>query len=128
MQQADLVSELEQFIGTVHYYSVPFNRGIVYTDGVKHLAQSANCYWLIDAIASWQLRPRVRAEPFQVWELTVNSDKSSRLLCTDGNDNKVTVQLIPYTDFPLDHIMLYLEFGSMDGVNPCKVLMLPSER
>jgi len=37
-------------------------------------------------------------------------------------------QDIAFTDFPLDEVELWVEMGSIDGVNPAYVAMLPSER
>ena len=42
-------SELNQFIGTEHYYRHLL--GFNYTDGVKFMAERGKAYWLIDAIA-----------------------------------------------------------------------------
>ena len=44
----------------------------VYTEGAKFVADAGGAYWLLDAIAiCQQLEPRVKAEEFQVWKLTV---------------------------------------------------------
>ncbi len=68
----------------------------------------------IDTIASYQ--PRL--ERFQVWEMMkiVNSDNAIITM----REDKATIlsQFIPYTDFPLDEIKLWV----IDGV-----LLLPSE-
>ena len=50
--------DLAQFIGTSQYYR--HNLGLLYTDGVKYVADRGGAYWLIDAIASWQIDPRIR--------------------------------------------------------------------
>lgn len=93
-----------------------------YTDGVQTLARKTGAFWLIDAIVSHQIDKRLRTgdlEDFQLWELTVRSDSSCVLTCrADTNREPVVTQEIEYTDFPLDHIKLYLE---------CGVLLLPSE-
>ncbi len=47
MEQA----ELAQFTGTEQYYK--HLGGLVYTDGVKYLAEKAGSYWLLDIIASY---------------------------------------------------------------------------
>lgn len=89
------------------------------TDGVLALADRAGAHWLTDLVASHQ-RGRVRAEPFQVWTLTVNPDRTAVAECRADTGAPVLVrQSIPFTDFPLPSITLWLEYG---------VLMLPSER
>jgi len=122
------LSDLSQFTGTENYYKHLF--GIVYTDGVKYLADAANCYWLIDAIASHQLNSKVRREEMQFWTLEVKGNKAELYLRHDTNTPKIVRQKIEYTDFPFqgkfDH--LWLELGSIDGIHPAKVLMLKSER
>jgi len=115
MQQ--LEKELRQFIGTIHYYK--HFTGLLFTDGVKHLAERAGAFWLIDLIASWQGKQRVKSCPFQIWELKVNGDRTATVTMKedDGEPYKVK-QKIEYTDFPLSEIKLYC----IDGV-----LLLPSE-
>ena len=106
-------SELKQFTGTEHYYR-HWTKRIVFTDGVHYLAEKAGSYWLIDAIASYK-----RKEPFQVWVLKVKEDKSAVLTMQEDTGQPVKVrQVIPFTDFPLDEITLWL----IDGI-----LILPSE-
>jgi len=92
----------------------------VYTDGIQYLADFGAAYWLLDAIASYQ--PQILKDPllqqFQHWKLTVNADHTAQLVCERDTDDVVVTQDIPFTDFPLDELRLYLVTG---------VLMLPSE-
>jgi hypothetical protein len=125
----DLELELQNFNGTQDYHR--HFLGLYYTDGVKYLAEQAKAFWLIDAIASHQIR-NVKREPFQVWTLLVGANQFAILKCTDGDKGtgeiELTRQHIEYTDFPLEKITLYLEDGSLDGIHACKILMLPQER
>ena len=112
----DLERNLEAFTGTENYYR-HWTGEIVYTDGVRYLAEKAGAHWLIDAIASWQ--HRVKDCYFQIWELRVNDDGSAVLTMKEDTDEPEKVrQKIPFTDFPLEYIKLYC----IDGV-----LLLPSE-
>ncbi len=43
-----LEDELEQFYGTEKWYR--HFTGLVYTDGIKYLAENAGAYWLIDLV------------------------------------------------------------------------------
>jgi hypothetical protein len=134
----DLQQALASFSGTEHYYQHPFGH-FVYTDGVRYLAETAGAYWLLDAIASWQIDSAVRAAPVQFWRLHVNPDRTAVLeaaeerdengqplhaaTAADRNAHRWTAgplvrQEIEYTDFPLPSIDLWL----IDGV-----LLLPSE-
>jgi hypothetical protein len=129
MNAEEMKEVLPGFKGTMGYYrSSAFARNIYHTDGVQWLADVAHCFWLIDAIVSHQSNVRVSCEPFQMWTLKVEN-RQAVLTCGDGDDTPPFVtQKIPYTDFPLDEITLYLEDGSLDGEHLDRILMLPSER
>jgi len=100
-------ADLEQFTGTRNWYR-HFTGGF-YTDGAKYLADNAG---------AWQTMESVSGEPFQVWCLTVNEDRSALLTCDDGDGKEVASQAIPFTDFPLPEISLYFTD---------KTVLLPSE-
>ena len=108
-------SELDQFNGTEHHYR--HWTGMLYTDGVKFLADKAKAYWLLDIVASYQHQKKVRNEEFQVWKL-VKTGSEAIVILEDGNDNRILSQKIEYTDFPLESVSLWLQNG---------VLILPSE-
>lgn len=111
---------LQQFTGSETIYRHWL--GILYTEGVKYLAEEAGAYWLIDAIASWQPSPQVKQDPMlqeiQFWKLRVNPDNSAVLTCERDSDDVALTQEIEFTDFPLEEVRLYLSN---------RVLMLPSE-
>lgn len=119
-------SDLAQFTGTENYWRHPLVQKVMYTDGVKYLADNAGAYWLIDKIATLQGLANIYAEPFQVWRLELSLPSSrATLSCTDGgkseNDGEaITIysEKIAFTDFPLDKIELWVEDG---------VILLPSE-
>lgn len=117
IKESELREGLEAFHGTDNIYS-HWTHKVQYTDGVKWLADRAGAHWLIDAIASWQLRPEVKAEEFQSWKLR-RIDGGAVLTCDDGNGRIVARQEIEFTDFPLPEFTLWCEFGTV---------MLPSER
>lgn len=110
-------SNLANFIGTENYYKHWL--GFQYTDGIKYLADAAASYWLLDTIGSHWMTDQLKHIPFQVWELLVYPDQRAILTMREDSDSAIIVkQEIPYTDFPLESIRLYL-------VND--VLMLTSE-
>ena len=119
--KSEIEQGLAQFSGTEEYHKFsPLSR-LVATDGVKWLAESAEAYWLLDAIASYQQKCSKDAmlRDFQAWTLTVK-DGTATLKCErDTGDKKPIRQEIEYTDFPLDEVKLYVENG---------VVMLPNER
>jgi len=112
--------DLAHFTGTTQWYNHWL--GLLYTDGVRYLAEQGGAYWLLDAIASWQLQPVVQQDQLlqsiQFWKLTVNEDCSAQLICERDQGDVAITQDIPFTDFPLREVRLYCQQG---------VLLLPSE-
>ena len=130
---SNLITELAQFIGTKNYYSHWLNC-FTYTDGIQFLCEKAPCYWLLDAIASYQ--PKCHQDTmlrdFQIWYLLCY--KQTAIPWIEVKDNRAVLacwrdkpqphsspaikQSILFTDFPLPQIKLYFSSG---------VLMLPNE-
>lgn len=104
-------SDLAQFTGTTQWFQHWLKR-FTHTDGIKYLADQGNAYWLIDAIASHQTKELLSDEmlkEFQIWRLVVNlEDKTAKLVCERDTDDVVVTQNIPYTDFPLSEVKVYL--------------------
>jgi hypothetical protein len=99
----------------------------VYTQGVKHIAEVAGAYWLIDAILSHQVYPLAKREEFQVWRLVVDLEKHSAMLTmTNGHtDRPIIEQFIEWTDFPESECELYLV--RTPGQKPELCLLQPCE-
>jgi hypothetical protein len=118
MDESTLRAELRQFTGSETLYRHSPTR-LHYTEGVRHLAERADCYWLLDVIASFQAKalrdPSLRE--FQLWELFVAGNRGTLICLRDSDDGALRMD-IPFTDFPLSYLRLYLEG---------EVLMLPSE-
>lgn len=121
MPTAFTESELCHFTGSENYYRHNMNRNLLFTDGVKFVADTAGAYWLIDEIAIANLfQAQVKAEEFQVWTLSLGQPGSgAHLVCDDGNGNVVFTRFIPFTDFPVESVTFYFENNT---------LCLPSER
>jgi hypothetical protein len=91
---------------------------VLYTPGTKAFAEAGGAFWLLDIIATVQRKPRVAAESFQKWQLTVRPDETAVITCGDGNGNVVYRKRIHYTDFPLPEFTLWV----------CdRVILLPCE-
>ena len=116
----DLQQALKQFYGSETFYRHPMNRNIVYTEGVKYLAEHGKAYWLIDDICfAYQTDQDISKMPFQTWILTKNKEgEGATLRLEDGNGNPIKSFDITFTTFPLPIITLWL----IDGT-----LLLPSE-
>jgi hypothetical protein len=118
-------------MGTSQYWRNPLFPSFTYTDGVKGVAEAAGAYWLVDAILSHQMDPKVRREPFQVWTLEHHYPAERHLhpigdqwllTCTDGDKGHgarvLVIQKIEFSDFPLDEFRMWVEGN---------VLLLPEE-
>jgi len=124
--------DLQNFTGTETYYkSNPLIGDIFHTDGIQHIATNGGA-WMVDLIISHQFTKRVRACEFQVWKFIVNAgDSSCRVTCEDGmrdydRNAPLVTQDVQFTDLPFN-VELFLEYGSLDGVRPAQVILLPSE-
>lgn len=111
-------ADLRQFSGTETWYRHSFNNTILYTDGVKYVADTAGAYWLIDEITFAQLEKKIAAQLFQLWKLKVKPDQTATLTCEDGDCNTIYTKQISFTDFPLAEISFYFTDN---------VILLPSE-
>ena len=117
MKQFD-ASQLAQFIGTTGYYRI--SRKHLLTDGTKYLAENAECFWMMDAIASHLCE--IGTSDWFAQVKVIAKDSRATMIYDDGNGNEHASQEIPYTDFPLNNITLY---ACWDGGH--WVIMLPSE-
>lgn len=144
-QVIGLQNDLAQFYGTEQYHrwSILFKNHLL-TDGVHFLCEKAQCYWLVDIIGSYHSKcmkdPMLR--DMQFWTLTVNPPEKTiesftvgavkpkkpkpmaTVICERDTGNVAFRQNIPYTDFPLHQIKLWVE-STGDGH---WVIMLPQER
>lgn len=124
-------AELAQFTGELDRYCHPLNRRVLYTPGVRHLAERGGAYWLIDAIASYIGSPELervakkdrRLTSFQLWRLVVVENRSALLACRADSGVKPAIsQEIHFTDFPLESIDIWAGFDGEQWT-----LYLPSE-
>ena len=100
----EILNGLAQCYGREGYhYNSLFGKNYVYTDGIKYLLESADAYWLMQAIFSHR-----RTEDFQLWTLKVMSDKTAVLTMKEDTDcPNLVEQKIHYTDFPLEEFECY---------------------
>ena len=112
-------ADLKQSAGLEHWYRHLLDRRVLFNDGIKHVADTRDAYWLVHEIALARMHvPAAHFEPFQLWRLTVRPNQFATLDCSEGNGNTVHSKPMAQTDFPLALIELYL---SKDTV------LLPSE-
>jgi len=116
--QAPNAATVAQFTSTAQYWRVA--RQFVITDGVKYLAESAACFWVIDAAISHLLE--IGTCDWFVLVRTEVSGSSAVMIYEDGNGSEHARQEIAYTDLPLSSVRLYAVWDSERWV-----IMLPSE-
>ncbi|MCP3017439.1 DUF6876 family protein [Cupriavidus basilensis] len=119
MQDKDtILRDLPNFTGTTHWYRI--YPKVLLTDGTKYLADAADAYWLMDAVAS-HIMGREKVDSFAVVKLDVVGS-AAVLTLDDGNGNVFASQDIPFTTFPLDEILVYCEWDGQRWT-----ILLPSE-
>jgi hypothetical protein len=116
--QAPNAATVAQFTSTAQYWRVA--RQFVITDGVKYLAESAACFWVIDAAISHLLE--IGTCDWFVLVRTEVSGSSAVMIYEDGNGSEHARQEIAYTDLPLSSVRLFAVWDSERWV-----IMLPSE-
>lgn len=96
-------------------HRTPFGK-LLLTDGCNYLREKAQCRWLYDLLMSYQ--KDLKEEEFQCWTLRRTKGNSFIALCVDGNDNELVRQEIPFSNFVLDELRIWLIEG---------ICLLPSE-
>lgn len=114
----EILDIINQAHGSDAYHKFsPISSFPIATDGAIALAETAGCFWLLDIIGSYQTDKKLDPS-FQVWKLEVNLEESSAVVRGYNDTELMITQDIPFTDFPLEEVKLYL----MDGI-----ILLPSE-
>ena len=116
-------TELQQFIGSETFYKIPLI-GTRFTDGIKYLADTAECFWLVTD-ASVIAKSLMNKSYFVTVDFKRLSEKEREesqcealINYSDGNGHIFETHKYHVTDFPLDELRLFF----IDGT-----LMLPSE-
>ena len=100
----EIYEELPNFYGSYNFTRWSILTKSVLTDGALYIAESAQAYWLFDAIES-----HVRRLKLDMTQsiLHVQEDNTATLDIDDMDGNIVASQLIQYTDFPLKEIKIW---------------------
>ena len=128
LTQEQLSLALAQFTGTEHWYQHNTNAKLIYTDGVKFLAENGGeqgAYWFVNKVAC-EIVPLLQSknELFGCITLSVgvNDENQAMVLVTDGNGKVLATYHIHYTDMQTGEWTFYLVD---DGTY--LTLLLPSE-
>ncbi len=121
---------LRMFSGDLARFRHPFVRRVIYTPGVRFVAEQGGAYWLIDELAfaiadvaftrACKRDPRIQDLHF--WKLRVNNNSARLTARAESGERPFFTKKIDYTDFPLDHIDIWAAY---DGEH--WTLYLPSE-
>lgn len=123
-------NHLRRFTGDLERFRHWIARSVIFTPGVKHVAERAGAYWLIDelvfAITGNAIQRAGRTDPrvleMHFWRLEVDGGSATLFARADSDADPFYRKVIQYTDFPLDHIEIWAAF---DGEH--WTLYLPSE-
>lgn len=112
----EVLAQLLYFTGSEKMWEhrTPFGK-LLLTDGCNYV-RGLGSRWLFDLLQSYQ--GKLKNEEFQCWTLKRTKGNEFVAVCDDGNDNELVRQVIPFSDFVLDEIRIWL----IDGI-----CLLPSE-
>nr|WP_245577743.1 DUF6876 family protein [Gelidibacter mesophilus] len=122
-QVNEIKEGLQHFHGTEMFYQIPLIR-TRFADGLKYLADVADCFWLITdtSVIAKSLIPRSEFITIEFKRLSEERQDftgyEAEIIYTDGNDNILEKHGYRVIDFPFDELRLFF-------VND--TLMLPSE-
>src|SRR5680860_265994 len=110
----ELRNNLETFTGTETYYKIPL-LNTRFTDGIKYLADTANCFWLVTdtSVIAKSLLNRSRFITIDFKKLSEDVQDAlgygALIEYSDGNGNVFETHKYHSTDFPLDYIRLFFK-------------------
>jgi len=108
MNTKQIVTQLKNYIGTEHYYKIPFSN-YIYTDGIKGLVDLCSCYWLISDIGILLTHNKKLQKPFLILNISVNKDNNALItLREDTNEKPIYIKEVEYTDFILKEYEFYI--------------------
>jgi hypothetical protein len=123
----EIINDLKNHHGSESFFKMyPM---FIITEGVKDMAEMCEAFWLLDAIFSHQPTVRVKSPGFQGWKLIskLTDDGelagSADLVLVDAEGEHEVIQHMPFTDFPLPEISMFVCDNEHGGLTA----MLPSE-
>lgn len=108
MKTNKLLSDLNQFIGTLNYFKVDHISDFKMTDGIKYLCDAVGFYWCISDLAI-SLHFKKVNDPFLIAKIEVNKNHEAVVsVRQDQNEKPIYTQKYEYTDFPLKEFEFYI--------------------
>lgn len=113
--------------GTEHHYKHTLCSYLLYTDGIKDMAETLQCYWLVDMIASYipdmfKFANKMSSDRFVFPTVVAENNKATFKIISErynGDEAKEVAlikQRIPFTDLPDGEYKLYLEYNGSKWV------------
>ena len=122
-QSNQIRQQLQGFCGTEKFYNIAMLK-TRYTDGIKFLAETTNCFWLVTDV-SIIAKSLIHKSYFITIDFKRFSQKEQQDKCKEaeitysaGNDTILFKQAYYITDFPLNELRLFFVENT---------LMLPGE-
>ena len=122
-QVNEILEGLQHFHGSETIFQIPLTR-TRYTNGIKYLANAAECFWLITdtSIIAKSLMDKSYFITIDFKRLSLEEQDAmgheAVIIYSNGNDNVLEKHKYNFTDFPLDELRLFF----VDNT-----LMLPNE-
>jgi hypothetical protein len=120
-------SKLDQHYGTEEFYRANmFVKKVIHTEGIKELADQAQCYWLLDILATefYDALKSQKQEPDKFYITIESKDDQADITMKNYRDKVIYKRHIDYTDLPTGKLMIYAGWQGEEGY---LVLCLPTE-
>lgn len=123
---------LGQFTGTRAYHSLGLTTKmtkVIMSDGALHVACEAGAFWLMDEIAfavQGLANQNDGLKRIQFWNLKKKGNTAKLVCVEDSGLYPQYIKNIPFTDFPLDSIDLWVQPTQL-GDEDYWLIHLPSE-
>ena len=117
----DLAKPFGSIMGASAYYQ-HFTKSLLYTSGIKEMADALKCHWLIDIVASYQVSGKLRDIPYQTWK-AVAEDSKAVVRCFDSSEIPIVEQDVKFTTLPDGEITMLAVWQDKKTV----ILALPVE-
>ena len=111
-QVNEIKEGLQHFHGSEMLYQIPLIR-TRFTNGLKYLANVAECFWLITDVSVIAKSLLNRSHFITIDFKRLSEDEQdftgyeAEIIYSDGNGNIFEIHRYNFTDFPLDELRLY---------------------
>jgi hypothetical protein len=116
----EILNNLAHFHGTDGYARYMGN--LLLTDGVQYMAEACGAFWLVDILYSVQTKAEIKKVELQVLRLKKTGEDTAIVTIENGNKKILFTQDIPFTDFPLEEMVIW---GCIQDQH--RIVLLPSE-